>query len=442
MQHRRVLLDIYTLDPRRLQLLDRGNGVVAVIPDLHDLYAVFLGQREDEPLHEAIVDDFLPAGEAAAGCNQPFIVHVLFGDLDLHAPLGNKAPYFGVEDVAFHGHHGHRRVIVRLGQIQTQPHPAPLPEGQVFFLPAPHDFLDVDVALHAQALVHDVAVFAEEVLPLVFIQDCHAPQVLDGLEHLSVVHGDRVCLVDHQVIRLPPLPQRVIRFVQQGENILTIQDTVQNLFRNVDLVDHYVVVIGILRGDDDPQLVDQRDLRGPHGLHRIAVQRPGLVRQEDVGQPAVHAVVGVGQGRILDLVEKAGDHVPGDLEMLYQRRRDLDDLPHRQAQLRGELIVRRHREEAGKARLCQHPQDENDRAVESLEVLPGNFQQRRLVKSPVIPTAAGAENSDDQEPGIVLQPLVHGAVEIRMHHQLQQPADLPKCLFADIGILMLAVGDL
>ena len=283
---------------------------------------------------------------------------------------------------------------------------------------------------------------AEEVFPLILIEDRHGAQVLNGLEDLLVIDCDGVCLVDGQVVGLPALPQGIVRLIEQGKDVLLVQHLIQYLFRNVDLVDHYVVVVGVLSGDDDTQLIDQRDLGGSHCLHGIAVQGAGLVGQEDIRQAAVHAVIGVCQGRIFYLVDETGDHIPVDLEILGQCGRDFDNFPDCQAKLGAELVVRSHGEEPGEARLCQHPQDEDDGAVEGLEVLSGDLQERCLVKAPVITPAAGAEYGHDEEPGIVLQTVIHGALQIRVDHQLQELADLPVRLLADIGFLVLPVRDL
>ena len=75
-----------------------------------------------------------------------------------------------------------------------------------------------------------------------------------------VVHRNRVGLVNNQIIGLPFLSERIVRLIQQGEDILPFQHLIQNLLRDVDLVDHHVVVIGVLGGNDDAQLIDQRDL--------------------------------------------------------------------------------------------------------------------------------------------------------------------------------------
>jgi len=146
-------------------------------------------------------------------------------------------------------------------------------------------------------------VLAEEVLPLVFIENGHGSEIFDGVKDLFVVHGHGIGLVDHQVIRLPPLSECIVRLVEQCEDIFLLQHSIQDLFRNVDLVDHHVVVVGVLGGNDDAQLIDQRDLGGAHGFHRVAIQRTGLISQEDICQTAVHAVIGVRQRRIFYLVD-------------------------------------------------------------------------------------------------------------------------------------------
>ena len=267
-------------------------------------------------------------------------------------------------------------------------------------------------------VIHDVALLAEEILPLVFVENGHGPEILDRLKDLFVVHRNRVCLVDDQVIGLPLFPERVIWLIEQREDVLFVQHLIQNFFCDVDLIDHHVIVVGVLRGNDNAQLVDEGDLRRSHGLHRIAVQRAGLVRQEDICQTAVHAVVGICEGCIFNLVDQAGDQIPVDLEILRQCRRDLDDLAHGQPQLRGQLEVRRHREETGEAGLRQHPQNEDDCGVEGLEVLSGDLENSGLIEAPVVLTPPRTEYGHDQEPGIIFKAVIHGAVEIRVHHQL------------------------
>ena len=112
---------------------------------------------------------------------------------------------------------------------------------------------------------------AEVVLPLVLIQHRHRPQVLDGMEHIRVAYRHGIGLIDHQVVRFPPLPQDVVRLIQQGEYILLLQQAVQHLLCDIDLINHDVIVIGVLCGDDNAQFVGQRDLGGAHRLHRVAV---------------------------------------------------------------------------------------------------------------------------------------------------------------------------
>ena len=261
---------------------------------------------------------------------------------------------------------------------------------------------------------------AEEIFPLIFIKDRHGSQILNRLKDLFVVHCHWIRLVDHQVIRLPPLLQRAVRFIEQCKDIFFIQQPVQYLLGDIDFINHHIIVIGVLRGDDNAKLIDQRDLGGPHGLHWVAIQCASFVRQEDVCQTAVHAVIGVGQWRVFDFIEQAGDHIPIDLEMLGQGRGDLDNLPHSQPQLRRQLEVRCHGEEPRKARLCQHPQNENHSGVECLEIFSSNLEKRRLVEAPVVFPPPGTEYSYDQEPGIIFKALIHGALQIRVNHQLQQ----------------------
>ena len=339
-------------------------------------------------------------------------------------------------------HHGHGRVIVRLGQVKADPNTAAPPEGQILSDPAALDLLHVHIALDAETLVHDVAVLTKEILPLVFVENGHGPEILDRLKDLFVVHRNRVCLVDDQVIGLPLFPERVIWLIEQRKDVLFVQHLIQNFFCDVDLIDHHVIVVGVLRGNDNAQLVDEGDLRRSHGLHRIAVQRAGLVSQEDICQTAVHAVVGICEGCIFNLVDQAGDQIPVDLEILRQCRRDLDDLAHGQPQLRGQLEVRRHREETGEAGLRQHPQNEDDCGVEGLEVLSGDLENSGLIEAPVVLTPPRTEYGHDQEPGVIFKAVIHGAVEIRVHHQLQKFAYLPIGLFTDVGFLMLPVRDL
>ena len=131
----------------------------------------------------------------------------------------------------------------------------------------------------------------QEVFPLVLIQDRHGAQVLDGPEYPGIVDRDGVRLVENQVVGLPLLPEGVIRLVEQGKHVLPVQDPVQDLFGDIDLVGEDVVVVRVLGGDDDTQLIGQRDLGGPHSLHWVAVQRARLVCQKDIGQASIHAVV-------------------------------------------------------------------------------------------------------------------------------------------------------
>lgn len=177
------------------------------------------------------------------------------------------------------------------------------------------------------------------------------------------------------------------------------------------------------------------------GLHRVAVQRPGLVGEEEVGQPAVHPVVGIGEGGVFVVVEQAGDLVPVDFEPVGQQGGNLDDFPHRQPQLGGELVIGGDREEAGKPRLGQHADEEHHRRIKGLEILPGDLQQGSRVEPAAVLPAEGAEDGEDQEPGVILQAVVHGAEQIRVNHQPQQPFHLADGLAADNRLLVLAVRD-
>ena len=101
---------------------------------------------------------------------------------------------------------------------------------------------------------------AEEVLPLVLIENGRGPKIFDGREDFLVPHRHGVCLVEYQVVGLPLVLDGIVRLIEQGENVLPVHDLVQDLLGDVHLVDHDVVVVGILGADDDAQLVDQRDL--------------------------------------------------------------------------------------------------------------------------------------------------------------------------------------
>lgn len=83
------------------------------------------------------------------------------------------------------------------------------------------------------------------------------------------------------------------------------------------------------------------------------------------------------------------------------------------------------RRRTGKRGSASSPMIKITALLKVLKVLSGDLQQRRLLEPPVVLPAKRTEHRYDQEPGIVLQALVHGAVQVWMDHQAEQTADLP-----------------
>ena len=95
MENAAVLTYLYALDRilRSFYLLDCRESVPAVEAQLlNDLHTVCLLDREDKPLHEAVVYDLVTAVEADAAFNELPVVHLLPVGLLLHSVRGDKAP--------------------------------------------------------------------------------------------------------------------------------------------------------------------------------------------------------------------------------------------------------------------------------------------------------------------------------------------------------------
>ena len=325
-----MLLDFHALQPLRLQLLHGGHGVVPVIPGLHNLYAKLRRQAQNKPLHKAVVNHLLAAGKATALLDELGVIHPLFATFHRHPVAGQKPPYLGVHKPLCLGEHGHGGVVLGEGQIQPQPHPAAPPERRVLRPAATLYLVDGDVSLRTQALVHDVVVLAQVIFPLVLVENGGSAQVPDGLKDVLIAYRHRVGLVDHKVVGFPVLFQPLVRLVEQRKDVFPVAQAVQHPLGLGDLVQQDVAIVGVLGGDDNAQLIHQGNLGGAHGLHRVGVQRPRLVRQKDVGQPPVHPVVGVGQRGVFAVVDQTDNPIPVDLEVRLQGRGDLDNFPHGQ----------------------------------------------------------------------------------------------------------------
>ena len=73
---------------------------------------------------------------------------------------------------------------------------------------------------------------------------------------------NRIALINRTIISLPgfSLLQIIIWFVKQRKISPIIQQTVQSLFRNVNFIDHHVIIVGILCTDDNSKFIKQSNL--------------------------------------------------------------------------------------------------------------------------------------------------------------------------------------
>ena len=341
-----MLLDFHTLDLRCLQLLHRRQGVIPVIGQLLDHDAVTALQVEDVVLDKAVVDRLIAAGVALAAFDQVAVVDLLLAGLQIHARLGDETDDLGVDLPVDLAHHRDGCVVIRLGQVKAQVNGFPLPPAVRHVVPAQSDFLDIHEPLDAEPLIEDVAVLAQEVFSLAVVEDRQGSLFLQLGQQVLVIHGDRVALEKDPVVCLPgvSLFEVVIRLVQQGKVAPIVGQPVQRLLGDVDLGQHHVVVVWVLRADDDPELAREVDLRGPHRLDRVVIHRPGLVGEESVGHAAVHPVAAVGQRGVLGVVDRAADLTPeqlkGRIYLIAKRGARFDDLPDRVLELRGERQIR------------------------------------------------------------------------------------------------------
>ena len=208
-----MLFDLHALDAVLLQLLHCGNGVIPVVAQLHDLYAVLLRQREDKTLYKSIVDDLFPAGKARSLLDHAPVVQVFLGGLELHPLLWDKPPGLNADGFTVHRHHGNSGIVVRLRQVNTQPYATATPEGQIFRDCAALHFLYIHIPLSTEAFVEDIAMLAQEVLPLVLIENGRGSQIFDGCKDFFVSNRHGVGLINHQVIRLPVVFDGIVRLV-------------------------------------------------------------------------------------------------------------------------------------------------------------------------------------------------------------------------------------
>ena len=104
--------------------------------------------------------------------------------------------------------------------------------------------------------------FTKEIFSLVFVEDCHCSEVFYRFENLRIVYSDWIRLINHKIIGFPLFCNFIIRLVEEGKNIFLFrQKPIQNLFCNIHLIDHHVIVVWILCGNYNAELVTDSNLR-------------------------------------------------------------------------------------------------------------------------------------------------------------------------------------
>ena len=166
-----------------------------------------------------------------------------------------------------------------------------------------------DIGLRADALIDDVTVFAEKVFTPALNLDGGFSLLLQVLHDLRYFQRQRIAMGEDQIIAHPV--GRIVRFIEQGKYGLVLSNAVEDLLGVADLILKRIFHFGILRGDHAAELVEDRQLAGPHGLQCVGVrQRPHLVGQEHTGKLTVQAAGRVIQRNIFVLLHVADDGIP------------------------------------------------------------------------------------------------------------------------------------
>ena len=252
MQNARMLLylNAFYRIISRFELLNGAESVPPVETKLNYLHAVSFMQRENESLDIAVIDDFITAGEAVPGSNELFVVNTLFLRLLLNAVSRDKSPDFAVYEVIFFivGDHCDRCIIIRQRQVKTEIHLFSPPEVSLFRSLAQPDLRYLDISLNTESLVEDIHVLAQEILPVLLVEDRFLTLLDKIVEKPFRVHGNRICLIYSIVLRLPGVAALVliVRLIEQRKACLTSDKAVKSLFRLVYLRQHRVIVFRIL----------------------------------------------------------------------------------------------------------------------------------------------------------------------------------------------------